>query len=54
MFGKIIPPLAIGILLVIMGCLTAFKQVKMGKFVESTPAFRKAASKKVKWILFCF
>ena len=48
MFGKIIPPLAIGILLVIMGCLTAFKQVKLGKFVESTPAFRKAASKKVK------
>lgn len=46
MFGKIIPSVVVGILLVIMGCLTAFKQVKIGKFEESTPEFRKAASEK--------
>ena len=47
MFGKIIPPVAVGILLVIMGCLTALKQVKMGSFIESTPEFRQKASVKV-------
>lgn len=47
MFGKIIPAVAVGVLLVIMGCLTALKQVKMGNFVESTPEFREAESKKI-------
>lgn len=47
MFGKIIPPVAVGILLVVMGCLTALKQVKMGSFVESTPEFRQKASDRV-------
>ena len=47
MFGKIIPPVAVGILLVIMGCLTALKQVKMGSFIESTPEFRQKASDRV-------
>ena len=36
-----------GILLVVMGCLTATKQVRMGKFVESTPEFRQKASERV-------
>ena len=29
MFGKIIPPVGVGVLLILMGCLTALKQVKM-------------------------
>ena len=28
-FGKIIPPVGVGVLLILMGCLTALKQVKM-------------------------
>ncbi|WP_028042270.1 DUF979 domain-containing protein [Candidatus Stoquefichus massiliensis] len=47
MFGKLIPSVVTGGLLVIMGCLTATKQVKMGKFVESTAEARQAASEKV-------
>lgn len=47
MFGKLIPTAVVGGLLVIMGCLTVTKQVKMGKFVESTPEFRQFASEKV-------
>lgn len=47
MFGKLIPSVMTGGLLVVMGCLTATKQVKMGSFVESTPEFRKTASEKV-------
>lgn len=47
MFGKIIPPVFIGALLVIMGVLTATKQVHMGKFVESTHEFREKASEKL-------
>ena len=46
MFGKIIFFVAVGILLVIMGCLTALKQVKMEEFEESTSEFRKSASEK--------
>lgn len=48
MFGKVIPPVAVGILIVLMGVLTALKQVRMGSFVESTPEFRQGASEKVK------
>lgn len=47
MFGKIIPPVGVGVLLIIMGCLTALKQVKIGSFVEATPQFRQQASKKI-------
>lgn len=46
-FGKIIPPVGVGVLLILMGCLTALKQVKMGSFLESTPEFRKKASERV-------
>lgn len=52
MFGKIIPSVVTGALLVVMGCLTVTKQVKMGSFVESTPEFRKAASEKVGNMIF--
>lgn len=47
MLGKVLPPVVVGAMLVIMGCLTATKQVKMGKFEESTPEFREAASQKI-------
>lgn len=47
MLGKILPPAAVGGMLVIMGCLTVTKQVKMGKFTESTAEFRKASSEKI-------
>lgn len=47
MFGKIIPPVGVGVLLIIMGCLTALKQVKIGSFVEATPQFRQQASQKI-------
>ena len=46
-FGKLIPSVVIGGLLVVMGCLTATKQVRMGQFVESTAEFRQSASEKV-------
>ncbi|MFR7592809.1 MAG: DUF979 domain-containing protein [Longibaculum sp.] len=47
MFGKLIPSVVTGGLLVVMGCLTATKQVRMGQFVESTPEFRQKASERV-------
>ena len=47
MFGKLLPPVFIGALLVVMGCLTATHQVQMGTFQESTPEFREAASRRV-------
>lgn len=47
MFGKLIPSVVTGALLIIMGCLTATKQVRMSSFVESTPEFRQAASEKI-------
>ena len=47
MLGKVLPPAAVGGMLVIMGILTVTKQVKVGKFEESTPEFRKAASEKI-------
>lgn len=51
-FGKLIPSVVIGGLLVVMGCLTATKQVRMGKFVESTAEFRQSASEKVRNMIF--
>jgi len=47
MFGKVLPPAAVGGMLVAMGVLTVTKQVKIGRFEESTSEFRKAASEKI-------
>ncbi len=47
MLGKLLPPAAVGGMLVVMGCLTVTKQVKMGKFTESSAEFRKASSEKI-------
>lgn len=47
MLGKVLPSVVVGIMLVVMGCLTAAKQVKIGKFTESTPEFRQAASERI-------
>ena len=47
MLGKVLPPVAVGGMLVVMGCLTVTKQVRFGKFEESTPEFRKAASERI-------
>ena len=46
MFGDYIPPVIVGILLVGMGILTAFKQVKVGNLKNSDDAFRQASSEK--------
>ncbi|MDO4943083.1 MAG: DUF979 domain-containing protein [Lachnospiraceae bacterium] len=47
MFGKVLPAVSVGIMLVLMGCLTVTKQVKIGKFTESTPEFRQKASERI-------
>lgn len=47
MLGKVLPSVVIGSMLVVMGCLTVTKQVRIGKFEESTPEFRKASSEKI-------
>ena len=47
MFGKVLPSAVVGAMLIAMGCLTVTKQVKIGKFQESTPEFRKAASERI-------
>lgn len=47
MLGKVLPPAAVGGMLIVMGCLTVTKQVKIGKFTESTPEFRKASSERI-------
>lgn len=47
MLGKVLPSAVVGGMLVVMGCLTVTKQVKIGKFEESTPEFRKAASERI-------
>ncbi len=46
-FGKLLPPVAVGGMLVVMGVLTVTWQVKVGKFKESTPEFRKASSERI-------
>lgn len=51
-FGKIIPSVVTGGLLIVMGCLTATRQVKIGKFSESTVESRQLASEKVKNAIF--
>lgn len=47
MFGDYMPPVIVGILLVGMGILTAFKQVKVGNLKNSDDAFRQASSEKI-------
>lgn len=47
MLGKVLPSIVVGGMLVVMGCLTAAKQVKIGKFTESTPESRQAASERI-------
>ena len=47
MFGTVLPSAVVGAMLIAMGCLTVTKQVKIGKFQESTPEFRKAASERI-------
>ena len=47
MLGKLLPNVLIGAMLVVMGCLTATNQVKMGEFTESTHEFRQQASEKL-------
>ncbi|MDO4170149.1 MAG: DUF979 domain-containing protein [Lachnospiraceae bacterium] len=47
MFGKVLPSVIVGIMLVFMGCLTAAKQVKIGEFTESTAEFRQEASERI-------
>lgn len=50
-FSKLIPSAIIGGLLVVMGCLTATNQVKMGTFVEATVEMKEEASKSIgSWI----
>ena len=46
-FGKLLPPVAVGGMLVVMGVLTVTGKVKVGKFKESTPEFRKASSERI-------
>lgn len=45
--GKVLPSAVVGGMLIVMGCLTVTKQVKVGKFTESTPEARKAASERI-------
>lgn len=47
MLGKVLPSAVVGGMLVVMGCLTVTKQVKIGKFSESTAEFRKASSERI-------
>ena len=47
MFGKIIPPLIVGIIIVVMGILTLTKQVKMGVFADVSQEEKVAQSKRV-------
>ena len=45
--GPYLPYALTGALLLVLGCLTAAKQVQMGKFVPSEAAFRKAQADKL-------
>ncbi len=47
MLGKALPSAVVGGMLVVMGCLTVTKQVRIGRFTESTQEARKAASEKI-------
>ena len=47
MLGKVIPPVVTGAMLLVMGCLTLTKQVKMGKFAEAAAQSKLAASERI-------
>lgn len=51
-FGKWIPYMVTGGMLCVMGILTATKQVRMGKFKESTKEERTSANKNIKSLIF--
>lgn len=51
-FGKWIPYMITGGMLCVMGILTATKQVRMGKFKESTKEERTSANKNIKSLIF--
>lgn len=50
--GKILPSELVGALLLAMGVLSATKQVRMGKFSEADPQFKKMSSEKVGNLIF--
>ncbi len=45
--GKYIPPVAVGIILVVMGCITAMKKVKFGSQSNAADADREASAKRI-------
>jgi len=47
MVGKYLPPALVGAIILIMGLLTALKQVKFGSQKNSNESFRKEQSKKI-------
>lgn len=47
MLGKVLPPVVTGAMLLVMGCLTLTKQVKMGKFTEAAAQSKQAASERI-------
>ena len=47
MLGKVLPPVVTGAMLLVMGCLTLTKQVKMGKFAEAAAQSKQAASERI-------
>lgn len=47
MLGKLLPSIVVGSMLVIMGCLTVTKQVRIGKFSEVSPEFRQQSSERI-------
>lgn len=51
-FGNFIPYIIDGILIVLMGCLTMFKQVKIGKIVDVDEAKAEASARKIGSLIF--
>lgn len=51
-FGNFIPYIIDGILIVLMGCLTMFKQVQIGKIVDVDEAKAEASARKIGRLIF--
>ncbi|WP_312541618.1 DUF979 domain-containing protein [Enterococcus sp.] len=51
-FGNFIPYIIDGILIVLMGCLTMFKQVQIGKIVDVDEAKAEASARKIGSLIF--
>lgn len=51
-FGKYVPAEITGAVLLIMGCLTAFKKVSFGSQKNASDSERETSSKKYKWKIF--